>query len=68
MAAKPSNAKQPVKKPVKPRGKASQQSEAQLDAATSAPVMRSKADAAVADWKKNAPKKFANLLDAKTEP
>lgn len=66
MADKPKqkSAAQPAKKPVKPRGKASRQSEAELTKSTNAPAMRSKVDAAIADWQKNAPKEFRDVLEA----
>lgn len=54
-----------AKQPVKPRGKAKPLSSEELNAATSAPAMRSATDRAIADWKKNAPAEFRGMLDAK---
>ncbi len=52
------------KQKVVPRGKAQRQSNEQLNEATSARTMRSKTDAALADWNKNAPKEYRDILDA----
>lgn len=57
--------KKPAMQPVKPRGKATRQSEAELKESTSAPKMRSKADRALADWRKNAPSQFRDILEAR---
>jgi hypothetical protein len=51
--------------PVKPRGQATRQSEAQLSESTSGAVLQSQVDKAISDWKKNAPAQFRDILEAR---